>query len=311
MSEWDVLEETAKLIDESFSDLFTYYEYYLLANNPKRSLYEEIKGQIKGDSNEAIHDFHKFVDCLVETDSPELKRIIYTCKYLPNQIFWKAIMATAKKESFPEYFDLCELIRNLYYSYWIAGYTTSKTKQLSFNLIKWIKDGKTFDFIRESIYKKYESDRVVKNMLENLQDDAYGKGWLKPLLICIEYYEKDDSVSEFIELKRNIQADHILPKEWEKFQEWEMDWDTISSDQWLAKIGNLTLLSGRKNIQASNSPFEKKLAIYKGTGLDGITSFVISQDILKKPKWTPQYVEERQEKLFKRVKQLLLVDSTT
>jgi len=68
-----------------------------------------------------------------------------------------------------------------------AGYTTSKIKQLSFNLIGWIKDKKPLDDIKKKIEKKMTEDNVIKLMSENLQKDAYGKSWLKSLLALIKY----------------------------------------------------------------------------------------------------------------------------
>ena len=83
-----------------------------------------------------------------------------------------------------------------YYSYWIAGYTASKIKQISFNIIGWIKNRKNIDEIIKGLDEKTEVDTVYKRSRENLDnDDVYGERWLRPLLVAIEYRQTDDSKS--------------------------------------------------------------------------------------------------------------------
>ena len=53
--------------------------------------------------------------------------------------------------------------------------------------------------------------------------------------------------------------------------------------EYVNKIANLTLLSGKKNIQASNYPFAGKKEIYKGKGEGGITAFIITRKIFDYP----------------------------
>lgn len=222
------VETLSKRINESLTDLFTYYEYYLLARNPKKSLYEELEAQFKNkEPNNVIYDFKRFVELFADIYSLENK-LIYSFWYLPNQVFWKAILTTAVKEwgnPSSDFLKLCRELRKLYYSYWIAGYTTSKIKQLSFNLIGWIKDKKPLNDIVSKIDEKMKEDKVLEKMRENLNDEVYGESWLKPLLALIEYEQIEDSKSiRFIDLDRNVHVDHVLPQEWEKIDDWRRLW---------------------------------------------------------------------------------------
>jgi len=52
------IEDLAEQIEETVTDLLTYYEYYLLAKNPKKSLYDELEALFKTkESNEIAYDF--------------------------------------------------------------------------------------------------------------------------------------------------------------------------------------------------------------------------------------------------------------
>jgi len=287
--------------------LFTYYEYYLLAKNPKRSLYEELTDKFKGqESNKIIYDFKKFVDFFNEIYRLESK-LIFSFWYLPNQVFWKAILTTSKNEGFSEFDELCKELRKMYYSYWIAGYTTSRIKQLSFNLIGWLKDKKKLGDIKKEIEKKMLEDNVIRRVTENIQNDVYGESWLRPLLALIEYAQTDDSKLTYIELDSKLHVDHILPQGWESVPVWNKNWTKQQAEKWLNKLGNLTLLSGRKNIAQRNEPPAKKKQMYeKGHG--GKTAFEISKKVietLEKSGWTEKDVEERQKWMIQEIKNIL------
>ena len=94
-------------------------------------------------------------------------------------------------------------------------------------------------------------------------------------------------------------------EEWEKKTYWKRRWTEEQADFWLNKIGNLTLLSGRKNIRASNDEFPKKKKIYKGKGLDGTTGFEISKRILRRSHWTENEAKKRQRWMIRQIKKIL------
>jgi len=75
----------------------------------------------------------------------------------------------------------------------------------------------------------------------------------------------------------------------------------------LNKIGNLTLLSGRKNIAQRNDPPIKKAEMYK-KGHGGTTAFEISKKIISKLEqgsWTEKDVEDRQRWIVQQVETIL------
>lgn len=304
---WNEIDTISKQIEEEIEDLFTYYEYYTLARNPKYSLYDELtsnKWFKTEDPNKVIYQVKKFIEHFSEISKLDSK-LIFSFWYLPNQVFWKSILTTAKMSDFKDFEGLCKELRRFYYCYWLAGYTTSKIKQMSFNIIGWIKEGKTLDGIKEQISNKMTGDNVLKWMKENLQNDSYGNSWLKPLLTLIEYEQTDDSKISFIELDRKLHADHILPEKWDLIEDWKKRWTKEQADTNLHKLGNLTLLSGKKNISASNDSFDNKKKIYKGKGLDGTTAFLITQKIMEESGWLEDNVKERQKWMIEQIEKTL------
>lgn len=293
---WTQVDElVGQMQDETMEDLFTYYEYYLLSRVPKRSLYEEIEAQLKGvDANKAVYDFKKFVECYKSVYDMQSKTV-YSLWYLPNQVFWKSILSTATMAGYANFQELVTLLRSLYYTYWIAGFTSAKVRQLSFDLIGAVKEQKPVQELKALVLAKFKEDGTADLVRKNLLGNAYDSKWLKPTLLSIEYEQTDAAKLAFVELVRNLQIDHILPQAWQNDTSWNSVWNNADAAEWLNRPGNLALLSGRKNIAASCDSFEKKKRIYSGKGIDGKTAFLTSQPISDEPVWTVTEVRKRQD----------------
>ncbi|MHA1403965.1 MAG: DUF262 domain-containing protein [Candidatus Helarchaeota archaeon] len=312
MATWQDIELLSKQMDETITDLLTYYEYYLLARNPKKNLFEELKNALKNrDPNEIIFEFKQFIESFYEIYTNESK-LLFSFWYLRDKIFWKSILITAKFTKYSEFDELAYELRRLYYCYWIAGYTIAKIKQLSFNLIEDIKRSRTFKKIKERIDQKMKEHNVIEYARFNIYQDAANKSWIKPLLILVEYHQTDDSKLVFIELDRNLHLEHILPVKWEENPYWKKQWK-IKPNAYnkLNNLGNVTLLSGRKNISAKHYSFPKKKEIYKGKNGDSRTSFLITQRIAQKKDWTEIEVYERQKWLEEQIFDILRIPRPT
>ena len=306
MATWNQIETISKNVDQSITNLLTYYMYYLHSQNPKKSLYSILKEEFRDlDPNNVLYDFKKMVEYYQDEIIAVNSKIFYSFQYLPNQIFWKAIFLTAKMKKYEDFIGLCKILRKFYYSYWIANYTTTKVKQTSFNIINWIKEKRHLDYIKKRIHRKMKSDGVFERLNEYLQDEIYGLPWVKAILLLIEYSQTDNSKPLFIEKDKNLHIEHILPQEWNKNPEWKKYWNENDGKNLVNKLGNLTLLSGKKNISASNSSFKKKLEIYKGKGYSEVSAFEITKRILGNKNWTKTEVQERNDWLMKNLNEIL------
>ena len=90
-----------------------------------------------------------------------------------------------------------------------------------------------------------------------------------------------------------ISVEHVLPQSPAEDSEWV---ETFSDDEhawWVHRLGNLVLLSRRKNSRASNYDFEKKKEKYF-SGSDGASPFVLTTQVVKEDTWTPEVLGRRQ-----------------
>jgi hypothetical protein len=96
---------------------------------------------------------------------------------------------------------------------------------------------------------------------------------------------------------QTITAEHVLPQSPPAGSKW-LTWFPNANDQfqWVHKLGNLALLTRKKNSAASNYEFDKKKQSYFAQG--GVSPFVLTTQVLDKNEWTPAIVAERQKQLL-------------
>ncbi len=321
IADWREMEQTVKKCDINMNDLFIIYEYYLLASNPKKSLYDELQDIFENkDPNEVIEDIKAFANTYLNEILEKEDKILYSFRYIRWSMYWKCIAMTAIHTSYPHYKEVLSELRRFYYLYWIGGKTLSQIKQTSFNLIKWIKEKKNITYIKEELAKKLETDQILDLVVRNLTSERIAtEPWVKPLLLMMEYNVTDDSKLSFIPLSKDVHLEHILPVKFEKFEEWNHFTPEVAS-QWLNSAGNLTLLGGAKNIEASNNPFNIKMGVYKGKGKyesknDKITAFLITQSIVQdyeketyNKQWNLDAIHNRWKWFFTETEELLNIN---
>lgn len=304
---WKRIENTCKLSGESLQGIFNFYLYYLKNENPKRALQDELKEQFKTQNPQAvILDIEKFANNILEINSANKDKDISMLKYLRQTIYWKSILATAKQVDYPNYKELKSLITRYYYQSLIANGTSNRIKQTSFNILKKVKNKESINEIKNLIVENLEKYDHYLEFINN--ENVYWMSWHKPLLLSIEYYQQDEK--EFVPISRDLHTEHILPKEWNRTDlNWTDHFSEETAKSLLNSLGNLTLLSGTKNIQASNRNFSDKTVIYKGEGgkgFDGKTSFEITKSVIDDYQtWTIETIQNRYNWLYNETKRIL------
>jgi uncharacterized protein with ParB-like and HNH nuclease domain len=324
VADWQASEQLAENLDVNLTDLFTFYEYYLLGKNPRKSLVDELETEFQGkDANKIINDFKSFVTAYNNEIYDETgDKIIYSFWYLTWAAYWKTILLTALHSNYADIEKLKISLLRFYYLNWIAGKTMTAIKQTSFNIIGAIKEKKTIDEINLIFETKLESDKVIDNVLRNLSGNIYFEAWVKPLFIMVEYKQTDTDFTTWIEWDRYLQLEHIMPQTFAKKENWNHITTEIGNSN-LHTAGNLTLLSSKKNIEAQNYSFEDKINIYQGLGkkqnkTDGITSFRICQKIVDdynsnkfEKQWNEKSMKDRYNWFIKEIGEILNINTTS
>jgi hypothetical protein len=94
-----------------------------------------------------------------------------------------------------------------------------------------------------------------------------------------------------------LTVEHVLPQGPHEDSEWVKLFTEDQRKTWTHRLGNLVLLTRRKNSSAQNYDFDVKKSKYFA-GPDGASPFLLTMDVLQTPTWTPAVVEERQRQVL-------------
>lgn len=179
-------------------------------------------------------------------------------------------------------YKFIQLLEKATYQMWFAGYFIDARNQFYYRLIKAI-NGTS----KESVSDVFQ-ENLNKVLRESLDQDIYGRGFARAVLLRIEVEQQDDSVEKTF--NGAITIEHILPQTMTA-PYWKERFTAEQHQQWVHKLGNLTLLSGSKNSGAQNSDFDKKKAIYNERNKK--VSFDLTKEVCQKSNWSPTILKNR------------------
>jgi hypothetical protein len=89
-------------------------------------------------------------------------------------------------------------------------------------------------------------------------------------------------------------VEHVLPQMVAEGSEWEIVWpDREVREGWVHRLANLVPLTQKRNSAAQNFSFSKKKTAYFG-GKQGVSSYILTTQVLKSPVWTLKVIKQRQ-----------------
>lgn len=95
-----------------------------------------------------------------------------------------------------------------------------------------------------------------------------------------------------------LTIEHVLPQTVDAKSEWAQTWpDSVIRDEWVHRIANLVPLTQKRNSEASNFDFSRKKSAYFG-GRQGVSSYVLTTQVLNTTQWTPEVASARQQELL-------------
>lgn len=303
-STWDDIVDYLKRSDFNMDEMLRAYLHYNIATNPQKRLDKELQvvfdnfGKQGKDPIQIIDEIKDFSEAYIKARTKDDK-YVYCLRYLQHGIYWHSILSTAVYQNYSDIDKLKSLLVAYYYQNWISGATASRIKQTSFNVLKSVKDNESIESIKQIFVENLKRFSTIETFKENIGDNwVFHRPWAKAILLLIEYFYSDGSSKNFIPIN-SMHCEHILPvtptDEWKKIFP-----DENIRSKWTNSLANLTLLSERKNSQASNKPFKEKVEAYNNKD-ELTTEFFITQYIIHLEKWDVSELEERKKILIYKI----------
>ncbi len=300
---WESIIDYLGFSNIDIDDMLNSYLYFKLASNPKTRMDKELIEIYRKDNTtplSAIDEIDKYSKAYVEAITGKDKRI-YALRYLGHKVYWTTIVATAIFMKYSEKDALISMLLSYYYVNWIAGATVARIKQPSFNIIKSIKDKSDLTDINTLLEDSMRKYSTFDSFCEEVVSEyTYGKAWVKPLLLLIEYYSQEDSiVSNFIPITDKLHLEHVLPQTATDY--WTNIFNEEERETWTNSIANLVLMSWKKNIQAKNYTFDEKKDVYMDAN-NVSTAFITTRKVMDNTRWTAESLIDREQKLISSLK---------
>ena len=312
---WEEIE--GKLGREDFKSLFSYIRMIHAQSKPREGIIKEFYKSVQPNPKEFPQEFIDkelipFGNALCHIKNQSYKHSSKEIENKINQSFrwlgeidnsdWipPAILYLSKNDHKPEllvdfFTDLDRLASGLMI---IRANINQRIERYS-KLLQAIKNEENL-YTSNSPLQLQESER--QDILTTLNGDIY-------LMIKIGKYvllRLDTALSDgSAEYKfKKISVEHVLPQNPKTNSEWLKNIFTEEEhEKYVHCLGNLVLLSRKKNTAAQNHNFETKKKKYFINGA-GVSPFALTTQVLIEKEWTPAVIKRRQKQLINTLKQL-------
>jgi hypothetical protein len=116
----------------------------------------------------------------------------------------------------------------------------------------------------------------------NIADSAvYGRRFTRYLLLKLDYLYQDHSHRMSME---SLSIEHVLPQNPADGSQWKQDFTDAEREEWTNRLGNLVLISSRKNPSQGRADYAEKKRRYFSRI---ITTCPNSLRVIQAPRWTP------------------------
>lgn len=155
-----------------------------------------------------------------------------------------------------------------------------------------------------AILRDMEENKAAFSM-ESLEITSQEKREVRAALMDDVYTKWKDSAKRYVLLKLDgllsegqpyyehdtITVEHVLPQNPAGNSIWRRNFRDI--ENYVHKLGNLVLLTRKKNSQARNFEFNKKKESYFQSR-NGVSTFALTSQVINEQEWTPNVLERRQ-----------------
>ena len=196
---------------------------------------------------------------------------------------------------------------------WVANFSETERLTSIGRLIKTIEEEATPGAVLGKMLTQKSPETTKVRVIDFSNDTASKELLLKALNDKRFYFLHSGKLARYLLLRTDMRmwelenfsgypgtvtVEHILPQTPDINGEWVSLFTKEERDEWTNRIGNLVLLSRRKNSRAQNYDFLRKKDIYFK---ESSTYFRITREIEDIPKWTLKELKERDSSLVDRV----------
>lgn len=214
---------------------------------------------------------------------------------LPADFWIPPLLSFYNKFGVKKLLEFTEKLDNKFSYDWIVGYTPTTRIENMNNINKLIDATNNTDidkFLQSDVFKIN-----VPNLLAVLNEDIYGRRFARYILYKLDYFYGE---TDKINVPKIISVEHILPQNPKDNSQWKRDFDKNQRESLTNKIGNLVLISRRKNSSLGRLDYTKKQEKYFKTNIELFRNSVRVFQNYKK--WSPAELQDNNSSVLKKIK---------
>ena len=263
---WEELEEQ---YGDKFDRFLNFIRTIKLKEKARKNLLEEfeekIYGKVMNYGKESIdyilktsENYDKLINLTADFNN-EYKNLINIMKVGFNSEDWiPPLLYYYEKFNTQGLVEFLKLLDNKFMGDWINKETPTKRLENMNKILKAIEIGENYNDI---LNNKNLFSFDINNFKNIINGNIFGERYCKYLLLKIEYLSLDSEVA-YIGNYKNISIEHVLPQNPKEDSEWRAKFSNEDREEWTNKLGNLILLTKRKNSKLSNLEFKDKKEKY-------------------------------------------------
>lgn len=190
--------------------------------------------------------------------------------------------------------DFVKALDNKFANDWLLGYSPTQRIENVNAIIQKIDDAKNEDeVLNDSILSLDKSE-----LLTTLQGNIYGRRAARYILLKLDLLYHGHTSK--MEMPDTISIEHILPQNPNDGSQWKQDFTDIQREEWTNRIGNLVLISRRKNSSQGNKEYADKKNKYFKSNIELFSNSVRIYNQFAT--WTFADIQKNQNEVITKIK---------
>lgn len=230
------------------------------------------------------------------TDSFELYNFLQLMRKGFEADFWIApLLRYYDKFKTDNLINFIKALDNKFANDWLVGYSPTTRIENVNAIIQAIDDSKTPSDLLQSPCLIID----VSDLLTILEGNIYGRRAARYILLKLDLLYHGHTTK--FEMPETISIEHILPQNPSDDSQWKIDFTDIQREEWVDKLGNLVLISRRKNSAQGNKDYVDKKDKYFKNNVELFSNSVRIYNHY--PTWTFSDLEMNHKEVCIKIKQ--------
>lgn len=254
------------------------------------------------DTFKFVDKYKKYYEQLFENENYDLGGSFELYNYL--QLMQKGFEANFWVAPLLRYYDnfktdqlinFAKALDNKFANDWLVGFSLTKRIENVNAIIQAIDDAKTANDVFLSSSLTLDN----KDLLGTLAGNIYGRGTAKYVLLKLDLLYHGHTTK--LEMPETISIEHILPQNPYDSSQWKIDFTDLEREEWTDKLGNLVLISRRKNSAQGNKEFADKKDKYFKNNVELFSNSIRIYN--QYSTWTLTDLEKNHKEVLAKIKQ--------